>query len=125
MAIRCTDLERMGAFYGDVLGLERLQGNHRAGIVFFRIAPGVAGHTAVLALFHEPVAAGPPRSRLHHLALGMTRSDQEAAIAWFAAEGVAYRLQSFDWIGWRGVFVDDPEGNTVELVAYDDTWRSG
>jgi hypothetical protein len=23
------------------------------------------------------------------------------------------------WIGWRGVFVDDPDGNAVELVAYD------
>ena len=42
---------------------------------------------------------------------------------WFRKNGVPYRVQDFAWVGWRGVFVTDPEGNTVELVAYDP--RSG
>jgi catechol 2,3-dioxygenase-like lactoylglutathione lyase family enzyme len=93
--------------------------------VFFRIADGFAGHTAVLALFEEAAAgvvAGRTEERhssLHHLALALPRAEQAAAEAWFARQGIAYRINEFEWVGWRGVFVDDPDGNTVELVAYD------
>ena len=38
---------------------------------------------------------------------------------WYDQNSVDYRVQVFDWIGWRGIFAADPEGNTVELVAYD------
>jgi len=40
-------------------------------------------------------------------------------MAWYAANGLPYRVEHFGWVGWRGVFTEDPEGNTVELVAYD------
>ncbi|MYK31700.1 MAG: VOC family protein, partial [Boseongicola sp. SB0670_bin_30] len=53
IAIRCDDIERMTAFYGEVLGLERMEGNVAEGIVFFRIAEGFGGHTQVLALFDK------------------------------------------------------------------------
>ncbi|MEM7271362.1 MAG: VOC family protein, partial [Pseudomonadota bacterium] len=62
-----------------------------------------------------PVSGG--RSSLHHLALTVSAEDQEAAIDWYRHLGLSYRIQDFDWIGWRGVFTEDPEGNTVELVA--------
>ena len=39
IAIRCGDLGAMVGFYEDILGLERMTGNIRDGIVFFRIAP--------------------------------------------------------------------------------------
>jgi hypothetical protein len=38
---------------------------------------------------------------------------------WYEAHGVTYHVENFGWVGWRGVFTQDPEGNTVELVAYD------
>ena len=132
IAIRCTDMSAMVAFYEHVLGLERLTGGARDGIVFFRIAEGFAGHTSVLALFDKgyearpglhPTSDAPPvtggQSSLHHLALSLPFAEQEAALAWFAAQGIATRVERFGWIGWRGVFVQDPEGNTVELVAAD------
>jgi hypothetical protein len=100
--------------------LERLGGAHRDTIVFYRIGEGFAGHTTVLALFlaeAEELAAG-KASTLHHLALTLPLAEQEAAIAWFERLGIACDVQTFDWIGWRGVFVRDPEGNSVELVAY-------
>ena len=37
--------------------------------------------------------------------------------AWFDANGISYKVQDFRWIGWRGVFLTDPDGNTVELVS--------
>jgi hypothetical protein len=92
--------------------------------VFFRLADGFAGHTAVLALFAEPAAevvagAGPARSSLHHLALTLSRAEQAAAESWLERQNLPYRIEEFPWIGWRGLFVTDPDGNAVELVAYD------
>ena len=122
IAIRCHDVGAMMAFYRDVIGLELLEGGHRGDIVFFNIAPGHGGHTAVLALFPDDgdgkLQAG-SRSPLHHFALTVDRADQEAITAHYERIGQAYSIEEFGWIGWRGVFTTDPEGNTVELVAYD------
>ena len=118
IAIRCRDLAAMAAFHGDVIGLERLA-ERPGGIVFFRIAEGFAGHTAVLALFDAagaPVTSG-ARASLHRLALSPSLADQERALAWYRRIGQPHRIEEFPWIGWRGVFTADPEGNTVELVA--------
>lgn len=120
IAIRCIDFEAMTAFYRDTLGLAVLA--DRGGLVFFRLGNGVEGHTAVLALF-DPARdpeRGAPRvapSTLHHVALSLSQADQHAACRWFDATGIAYSIEDFGWIGWRGVFVTDPDGNTVELVS--------
>lgn len=118
VAIRCTDIRAMKQFYAEVIGLEHLADRSNEDITFFRIAEGYQGHTTVLALF---AAAKPPEtgatSSLHHIALTLGYQDQNRAIAWYETIGQPYRVEEFDWIGWRGVFTTDPEGNTVELVA--------
>lgn len=132
IAIRCEDLGRMTAFYGDVLGLKRMEGNVTEGIVFFRIAEGFGGHTQVLALFDKRYASRPGQqltrtgtpvtgasSSLHHLAFSLPYKEQEAVMCWYEEQGLQFQVQTFGWVGWRGVFTEDPEGNTVELVAYD------
>ncbi len=127
IAIRCRDMDAMERFYADVIGLKRLA-RREGGIVFFRIGAGYAGHTTVLALFDmnagrpeiHPGDATPAtgaRSSLHHIALSITYAEQEAAMRWYDSLGQPYNVQDFDWIGWRGVFTTDPDGNTVELVA--------
>ena len=137
IAIRCGDLGRMTAFYRDIVGLEVLRAVDGEGIVFFEIAPGHGGHTSVLALFHHSVgraelhatSSDPPltgaQSSLHHIALSLPFEEQGAVMDWYDRNGIDYRVQVFDWIGWRGVFTKDPEGNTVELVAYDASLLSG
>lgn len=131
VAIRCADVGRMVAFYRDIIGLELLSGDEDAPVVFFRIGAGHGGHTTVLALFARdagrpeihPQGVEPPvtgaQSSLHHIALTVDFEAQEAAMAWYARHGIDYNVQQFGWIGWRGVFALDPEGNTIELVAYD------
>ena len=37
---------------------------------------------------------------------------------WYEAQGLPFRVEIFGWVGWHGVFTEDPEGNTVDLVAY-------
>ena len=131
IAIRCADIEAMIKFYGDVIGLDYLSGDHSDGIVFFKIAEGFGGHTTVLALFRHDMGReeSHPRgndapetgakSSLHHLALSLPFEEQDAVIEWYEKIGQPYNVQHFGWIGWRGIFTTDPEGNTVELVAYD------
>ncbi|WP_170401297.1 VOC family protein [Ruegeria arenilitoris] len=132
IAIRCADMGAMVAFYENVIGLERLTGDHNSAITFFRIAEGFGGHTQVLALFHHtaaprpglhPTGADRPAtgvgSSLHHIALSLPFEEQEAVMRWYDEIDQPYRVEQFGWIGWRGIFTEDPEGNTVELVAYD------
>lgn len=131
IAIRCIDYGAMVAFYRDVIGLTLMNEPDKSPIAFFRIAEGFEGHTAVLALFrHEVAGAGrahgspqPPAtgsaSSLHHLALSLSWDDQDAVVAWYDHLGLAYDVAYFDWVGWRGIFTRDPDGNTVELVAKD------
>ena len=131
IAIRCNDIERMATFYGDVIGLDRMTGSAAEGIVFFRIAAGFGGHTQILALFDKGYETRPglhpkgidapetgTRSSLHHIALSLPFEEQEAVMAWYEHKGLTYRVEHFAWIGWRGIFTEDPEGNTVELVGY-------
>ena len=131
IAIRCADMDAMVIFYRDILGLELLSGGHRNSITFFKIADGFAGHTSVLALFqhdpenpamhgrsnHQPITG--ERSSLHHLALTVPFGEQQNLMDWYDSLGQDYHVEEFAWIGWRGVFTKDPEGNTVELVARD------
>ena len=121
IAIRCADTRKMADFYENVIGLQRLSGNHNDGILFFKIADGFNGHTAVLALFRDDAGncETGERSSLHHIALSLPFDEQEAVKAWYDKIGQPYSVQIFGWIGWQGIFTKDPEGNTVELVAYD------
>lgn len=132
IAIRCADMAAMVDFYENVIGLTRLNGGHDSAITFFRIAEGFDGHTQVLALFHHEAAPRPglhpngadkpmtgAQSSLHHVALSLPFAEQVAVMRWYDQIGQPYRVERFGWIGWRGVFTTDPEGNTVELVAYD------
>lgn len=118
IAIRCHDLTAMTAFYRDILRLDPL-GDPGGPIRFFRIAQGYQGHTQVLALFAQdaPPVTG-TGSSLHHIALGIAASQQITAQGWLNGHGHATRYEYFGWIGWRGLFTTDPDGNTVELVAH-------
>ncbi len=51
--------------------------------------------------------------------------EQNAVMRWYEAKGIEYRVEIFEWIGWRGIFTQDPEGNTVELVAFRPPRNSG
>ncbi|SDX28055.1 Glyoxalase/Bleomycin resistance protein/Dioxygenase superfamily protein [Ruegeria halocynthiae] len=132
IAIRCADMDAMVQFYETVIGLQRMHGGYNSAITFFRIAEGVGGHTQVLALFADMAAPGSGSgptgeenpvtgraSALHHIALSLPFAEQEAVMRWYDRISQPYRVERFGWIGWRGIFTQDPEGNTVEMVAYD------
>lgn len=75
----------------------------------------------MLALFQHPetqqnAPVTGPESALHHFALSLPFAEQDTVMRWYDKIDRPYRVGQF---GWRGKFTQDPEGNTVEQVAYD------
>lgn len=122
-AIHTNNMDAMITFYRDMLALEPFATRAAGAIEFFRVGDGYDGLTSVIALFDAGaernviVGRGAKSSSLHHIALAVSRSDQDAAERWFTKNGIDTRIEDFTWVGWRGLFVSDPDGNTVELVA--------
>ncbi len=123
VAIRCRDYAAMVDFYENMIGLTVLDDGRRGDapqrITFFRLGESFGGHTAVLALFEDAKATARTGacSSLHHIALSLPWDEQVIAKEWLEAHDLPARFQDFDWVGWRGLFTRDPDGNTVELVA--------
>jgi catechol-2,3-dioxygenase len=121
VALQVSDMEQMVDFYRDVVGLELLRRFPNNGPAFFKVAEGVAGHTQVLALFDrgERPGSGSRRPPLDHLAFSLPLNDLVAERERVGSLGIPVRDETHGWVGWRSFFVDDPEGNVVEWVAYD------
>jgi catechol-2,3-dioxygenase len=122
VALRVRDLDRMQDFYQNVIGLELLRRFDRA--AFFRLAEGFGGHTQVLALFDRASDAGyaglnPATTTVDHLAFEIELADFERERRRLADQGLAVTTAQHGWVHWRSLYVDDPEGNMVELVCYD------
>ncbi len=117
IALRVNDLEVMREFYEKIVGLELMR--QFPGIVFFRIGEGYGGHTTVLALFARDQTVGVDQSTLDHLAFTIDIADYETERERLQAAGMEVRPEVFDWVGWRSLFIHDPEGNTVEFVCPD------
>jgi catechol 2,3-dioxygenase-like lactoylglutathione lyase family enzyme len=122
VALRVNDLEKMQAFYENVIGLELL---HRfPDIVFFKIAEGFAGHTQVLALFDHEGEAGyvgvsAAQTTVDHIAFNIELSDYEAEKQRMEGLGLEVSAVEHEWVHWRSLYILDPEGNQVELVCFD------
>jgi catechol-2,3-dioxygenase len=122
VALRVRDLDSMQAFYQNVIGLELLRRFERS--AFFRLAEGTGGHTQVLALFDRSADRGfgglnPATTTVDHLAFEIELADYEGERRRLTECGLAVTTAEHGWVHWRSLYVDDPEGNTVELVCYD------
>lgn len=130
VSIRVKDLGAMRRFYEDVLGLEVLR--QEKDYVFFKIAEGYGGHTQNLALFDaanttflqaKSLVLSNEGTTLHHVALNIALEDYESEK--LRLEGLGINVYAFDhaWIHVRSLYFADPEGNTLEFVAYDESLR--
>lgn len=119
-ALYVDDLDAADAFYGGVLGLERIQraeGRH----VFFRTGPGV------LLLFNaDATAKADPNSRFPvpahgargpgHACFRVNGGDLDAMAAHLKASGVAIEAD-FCWPnGARSLYFRDPADNSLECA---------
>lgn len=125
IALQVKDLEGMTNFYQDVVNLELM--SRRGAANFFRVADGIDGHTQILALFDRSDADGypafNPRPRtppLDHIAFGISPEDFEPERQRLLDLGCEVSLSIHAWVGWRSMYIDDPEGNQVEWVCYEE-----
>jgi catechol 2,3-dioxygenase len=128
LALRVADLQRSIAFYCEVLGFELVRVLPNS-IAFIRVADGVEGHTQVIGLFGKDRQASgdgetrdgwnPRLSTLHHFAIEISLSEYENVLRHLAAHKLDPHTMVHDWIGWRSIYVSDPDNNTVEFVCYD------
>lgn len=122
IALRVNNLPRMRRFYEDVLHLEPI-GNFDSA-VFYRIAPGHAGHTQVFVLFARSVEVSQERSTVDHVAFTIDREDFDSELARLRSLGLTVTTSYHDWVQWRSMYVSDPEGNLIELVCHDPAVRT-
>lgn len=122
IALRVEDLDGMQAFYEDVVGLELMR--RFPGSAFFRIAEGVDGHTQILALFdrtadqdYHGIAA--KHTTVDHIAFGIALEDYDPELERLRGLGLDVDTTTHAWVKWRSLYVNDPEGNRVELVCFD------
>lgn len=116
------DLEASLGFYRDLFGLEVMSGPEIP-IRFLRVARGPGGvpQMVVLVPHPEPHSSFPgskPDRPLHHLALTVDPARYERLREQLASAGLEIREGIHPVLkGVRTCYVDDPDGNEVEIIA--------
>ncbi len=116
------DMQAALRFYGDLFGLEVMSPPERPN-KFLRAGPGAEGVPEMIVLIpHPDASASFPREKLkrvlHHMAFRVTVSDYDDLQRRFEAEGIEVRGGVHPVLkGVRTFYVDDPDGNEVEVIA--------
>jgi len=123
IALRVKDLDSMQQFYEEVIDLELMKRFPHA--VFFNIAEGYGGHTQILALFDRTQEADyrgtePEKSTIDHFAFTIALADFDDEKKRLEQLGLKVETTDHPWVRWRSLYVEDPEGNRVELVCFDE-----
>jgi catechol 2,3-dioxygenase len=128
VVVRVADLRRSIAFYRDVLGFQLIRVLHDA-IAFMRVADGVEGHTQIIGLFSKDWpssragkiwdGAETRSSTLHHFAIEISRTHYDEVLEYLTAQGLEPNVAIHAWIGWKSIYVSDPDDHTVEFVCFD------
>ena len=126
VGLRVKDLARMAAFYQEVLGLEIVRAYPKQ--VFLKAGElnsplGRGGHPQLLVLFDRQVPLDINLTTVYHLAFEIVLEQYEPERTRLQAMGfeLVERVWSgeYAWLRARSLFFDDPEGNTIELIAHD------
>jgi catechol 2,3-dioxygenase len=126
VGLSVKDLPRSVAFYQEVLGFETVRAYPT--IVFLKVGEldsplGRGGHPQLLVLFDRQVQIDVALSMLDHIAFEIPLEHFQAERERLQQLGleVSERIWrgEYAWLGARSLFLDDPDGNNVELIARD------
>jgi catechol 2,3-dioxygenase-like lactoylglutathione lyase family enzyme len=119
VVLNVHDMARSVAFYRDLLGLAVISPPERTNPVFLRAGAATAALPALVVLVQLPADApafSPPRT-LHHLALAVAADAYDGAHEMLVGQGFTVRTGQHPVLPSRTMYVDDPDGNEVELIA--------
>lgn len=138
VVLHARDFQRMVHFYGEILGFEVAQ-RFRYGkmvedgpfdAVFFKVAEGYGGHGQIFGLFDwsarrgregNPPLLEPERSQLAHTAFEIALETFDSEKARLEQLGLEVESVEHPLVHWRSLYLDDPDGNRVELVCHDES----
>ena len=118
IVLNIHDKQQSLSFYRDLLLLEVISPPELPN-VFLSVGPGQAGIPQMIVLVSLPDDAAtfaPPRT-LHHLALEVAPEDFDAVADHLRANGYEPRDGRHPVIPSRTLYVDDPDGNEVEIIC--------
>jgi catechol 2,3-dioxygenase-like lactoylglutathione lyase family enzyme len=123
VVLNVRDATRAVAFYGGLLGLERMTPADQPGPIFFRAGQAtdrVPSLLVLVPLSPGSAAFGEPRT-LHHLALTVPEAIFDEARAILTGAGIEVRDGKHPVLAVRTLYVTDPDGNEVELISPEPT----
>jgi catechol 2,3-dioxygenase-like lactoylglutathione lyase family enzyme len=106
-------------FYRDVLGLTVIGTVGPPGPIFLQAGPAQVGIPAMIVLVPLPPGTGDfvaPRT-LHHLALEVAPEDFDTMQQHLHSLGFTTRSGQHPVLPSRTLYVDDPDGNEVEIIC--------
>ena len=109
-------------FYRDVFGLTVISPPDVPGPIFLQAGSGQAGIPQMIVLVPLPPGTAIfalPRT-LHHLALEVAPEDFDAVQEHLHGLGLATRTGKHPVIPSRTLYVNDPDGNEVEIICRDE-----
>ncbi|MDQ2943038.1 MAG: VOC family protein [Candidatus Dormibacteraeota bacterium] len=116
------DMERALSFYRDLFGLEVISPPELPN-KFLRAGDGAAGVPEMIVLIPHPDRSvefprEKPKRVLHHLAFRVDGAAYDDLQSRMTAAGLEVRLGIHPVLkGVRTFYVDDPEGNEIEVIA--------
>jgi catechol 2,3-dioxygenase-like lactoylglutathione lyase family enzyme len=111
VGFRVADQAASIAWYGDLLGLERVHEAEWGSTPAMLLGPDT-GNGVALFQATDRFPAG-----FHHVAFRVTAEAFAAARERFAAEGTTFEF--YDHVAAHSLYVTDPDGITVELTTYE------
>ena len=122
LVIWVRDMETALGFYRDALGLTVMSPPDFRGAVFLRAGQSQAGAPQQIVLVPLPEGApafpGERTQRpLHHIGIEVAPEDFDAESDRLRSLGLEVRFGEHPFLALKGMYVDDPDGNEVELIA--------
>lgn len=119
VVLNVRNMQRALDFYRDLLGMTVISPAERTNPIFLQVGAATDALPALVVLVQLPPDSGDfakPRT-LHHLALAIAPEDFEQVRAGLVAKGFTVRTGEHPVLPSRTMYIDDPDGNEVELIA--------
>jgi catechol 2,3-dioxygenase-like lactoylglutathione lyase family enzyme len=115
LVLEVVDLEAAEEFYAGALGLPVVERWKQREAVWV-----MAGERTRIGLWRPQVGLAGGRGGVHvHFAMQIAESDYDAAVVRLRERGLEVEEMRFGDTHGRSAYVDDPDGNVVELWTWD------